>query len=965
MSGSTIGGFAGAAIGFWFGGPQGARWGFMAGSMIGGAVDPDVIEGPRLTDAQTQTSNEGVPRPIIYGTAAVAGNIIQCGPLVEHKTSQRAGKGGPVQETFTYTRDVAIRICEAAPLGGSMKLLRVWKNDTLVADFSEANTIPADTAAFSSILTFYSGAEDQLPDPTLEALPEENGGGVGNVPAYRGTCYAVLTGLDVTAGGMVPQFRWEVSSNATEEEVVVERYVGPDYSRFVNEDWPLANDQADYTITSAGGEAKIESFSVPTTSIDDAIAGANNKYSGWGSPTEFIGTLKGDVGPYSGSAIAMERHGVENDLTRYRTIQLLYSWRQPVAFQDTVKLRGGSGGTVPVSTGGEWNGDALGVVFRSPISDATLWATGVGVEGFKPLYIVLNAKKLVPVDAPQAGEFELPDVPGYVSDMDGNIRKLGGTATLESGLFRTLALESSSTTYTTRELGPVLVRGVADDTQAFWDAAYADAVEAGEMPAGYTYSATGTGGAGTYPRNTTSAYLLASGAQTLVTPGMVALDDIIEDLASRVDVPSTQLDLSAVSGIEVRGFPIARQTSAAEAVRALQQVKFFDLPEWGNSGDTGTKLRAVLRGGSVVATITDDDLVDTDDDESTRAQQVEFPRKVNLTASDPESNYEPITQSAERSTENVKAVGEASFSTNVVMTRDEDAVVADKMLKVLWEQALGRTTIELPEEFTRFTPSDRISYAGKLWRIDEAEILDGTVRWDMTRDRASAYGSDATGSTALAPTGPVSSTRGRTIFAAMNLPSLRSSDNVPGMYLAAQGLLPGWAGADIFLSTDGGVSEQKVATITDPATMGELAVATDADGADSTGLITVDILQGGELDSITEAQMTARLNGFALVTGGVAEVGQFQNATEDVSIARRYDLTNVSRGELGTIAAEHFVGDRFVLLDGAVKFLPLDVDHAGKTLIFRAVSIGTAPANNPTTSVVFDPPTFIIDGGGA
>jgi hypothetical protein len=27
------------------------------------------------------------------------------------------------------------------------------------------------------------------------------------------------------------------------------------------------------------------------------------------------------------------------------------------------------------------------------------------------------------------------------------------------------------------------------------------------------------------------------------------------------------------------------------------------------------------------------------------------------------------------------------------------------------------------------------------------------------------------------------------------------------------------------------------------------------------------------------------------------------------------------------------------------------------------VSIGTAAANNPTTSIVFDPPTFIYDGG--
>jgi hypothetical protein len=38
-----------------------------------------------------------------------------------------------------------------------------------------------------------------------------------------------------------------------------------------------------------------------------------------------------------------------------------------------------------------------------------------------------------------------------------------------------------------------------------------------------------------------------------------------------------------------------------------------------------------------------------------------------------------------------------------------------------------------------------------------------------------------------------------------------------------------------------------------------------------------------------------------------------------------------------------------------VTFLPISADHAGKTLIFRPVSRGTAIANNRTYSVVYAP----------
>jgi hypothetical protein len=466
------------------------------------------------------------------------------------------------------------------------------------------------------------------------------------------------------------------------------------------------------------------------------------------------------------------------------------------------------------------------------------------------------------------------------------------------------------------------------------------------MPAGLTYSSAGTGGVLTYPRSTSSACVFAKSLPP-VTPGTVPLSSIVADLADRVDVASDQIDVSALASIPVRGFPVSRQTSPAEAIRSLQQVFFFDFPEWGNSGDSTTKLRAVLRGGAVRATITDADLVDTDDDEDTRPQVVEFPRKVSLTSADPESNYDPVTQAAEIDTENVKAVGEISISTAVVLTRDENAVVVDKVIKTTVEEATGKRTLELPEEFSQYTPSDIVSYQGRRLRIDKVERVDGTNRWELIRDRASANTSVATGSPAQTPAAPVSSTRGPTMFAALNLPRLRSQDTTPGMYVAVCGLLPGWIGCDLYLSVDDGVTEQLVATILEPSTMGTLTAALAAAGATASVA-----LYDGELDSATVDQLLARLNAAAVTTAGVSEILQFQTTTDTGTDA--YDLTDLSRGVLGTTAAAHVADDSFVLLD-AVQLIPLDIGLAGKTLIFRPVSRGTAVANNPTYSVVFKP----------
>lgn len=197
----TILPIVGGIVGSFFGAPQ---LGFAIGSLIGNAVDPQRIKGPRIGDANVQTSQEGSPRPIVFGTAAVMGNLIDRGPLEKVITEERQGKGGgPVVETESLFMTFAIRICEGEIDGIS----RIWEDEKLVYDVTPGSKIPADSNRYASGFTLYLGDEEQLPDPDLEAIH-----GVGNTPAYRGTAYIVFKEKNLTERrGSIPQFRFEVN----------------------------------------------------------------------------------------------------------------------------------------------------------------------------------------------------------------------------------------------------------------------------------------------------------------------------------------------------------------------------------------------------------------------------------------------------------------------------------------------------------------------------------------------------------------------------------------------------------------------------------------------------------------------------------------------------------------------------------------------------------------------------------
>jgi hypothetical protein len=197
-------GVIGGAIGYYVGGAAGASIGFTIGSAIGGALfPPKGPDGPRLGDLTVQSSAYGQPIPIPYGSDRIAGNIIWAQKIQEH-ANEEGGKGGPTQTVFSYTCSFAAGVCEG-PIAG---ILRIWADGLLIYDGSPTATGASEGFQAGS-LKVYLGTEDQLPDPTIQALQ-------GDTPAYRGLAYVVFTDLQLEKyGNRVPSLSFEYVTEGT------------------------------------------------------------------------------------------------------------------------------------------------------------------------------------------------------------------------------------------------------------------------------------------------------------------------------------------------------------------------------------------------------------------------------------------------------------------------------------------------------------------------------------------------------------------------------------------------------------------------------------------------------------------------------------------------------------------------------------------------------------------------------
>ena len=967
MSGQQIGSAVGFVAGFFLpGGP--AVWSAIGGA-IGGWISPTQVNGPRIGDGANQSSAEGQPIAWVIGTCGwLQGNIVDKSPRREVKKTDDGKGSGQEVNTFEAHQDFVLMVCESSEHRESLMTgpLIIKVDGKIVYDMRPDKNFGAENAKFLQNHTFYNGNEAQMPDPTCEAFPHN---GVGNTPYYRGVFTIVCRDINLTQyGDRIPVYEFVMVGAG---EVVTETttaYVPPVYGRFQNSHYPLVDPDTHYTFSGSRSQNPgdtPDTFDADT--LQEVIAHFNDlgfhgypsdlrNYQGFSSAnSDFGGTFTIDA-----AEAQLDPTGATGVILCYNE-QVAADWYNADPVSACTILPYVSPGLLPWYgfRGGELARIGLGSSDTDPRYTTFNNCTALPnepprgfpyLQGILPLYVLVTARAAPRV--PVAGDpcalgvpVLLPDSPEFVIDCAGTITPTPIYAAA-TGAFHVLQEEATATTdgqtlFLTRRLAPILADADPNNTEAYWTAAYDAAVAAGEMTAGQTYGVD-------YPVSTVNVYS-ATTSTTDVTQETVGLDTAITRICKRGGLTEADIDVSEMDQ-QLLGYMITQPYNGADCIRPLMTA----FTSYGSEYDG--QLHFHQHGEAIEIVVNPDDFITGSDetDKNTREQEIEYPRLFSVTAIDPTQDYVSRPQVERRISPDVNAIGEEQMQVPVVMTPDTQRQLASIGMKVSWARAQGKREFSVPYAtstglYLYLVAGKPFALDGKRYVASNVRLEDGEIHFEAVYDRQSAYTSDVTATPALPPTAPPSSIGGVTLFAGMNLPRLRSRDSTPGMYIAVDGLLDAWPGCALQMSIDAEASwTTAIGSMTQASVMGYLTAPID-DQPSSTLSVSV---HGGDLNTITDVALANRENASAVITDGVSELLQFQTADE--TDPDQYDLTDLVRDGLGTTAAAHNQGDRFVELS-SVYFLPLDASLAGRTILFRPVTFGTPPESNAVYAVTFLP----------
>ena len=395
------------------------------------------------------------------------------------------------------------------------------------------------------------------------------------------------------------------------------------------------------------------------------------------------------------------------------------------------------------------------------------------------------------------------------------------------------------------------------------------------------------------------------------------------------------------------------------ALQALGQVYKFDIASFDR------KINFIPRGGNSVAIITEDDMVEDDQDieETKRSDAIQIPRDLHLNYHDIDSDGLSSSKQTSQRHGDRRAVGEMSLQSAVVMDSNlakQTAVIAHK---VMIEDQKGQLRFGLPDNFIGLVPSDPIivpvNDQNQRARVHEVEILDGYQRYICIRDRQSAFTSNVEGIPPTPVPTPPSQVRGPTAIAVLDIPLLRDADDTTGMayYVAISGISDGWQGATVEISYDGGADYPDSRTGSFASVMGVLTSPLPdhaAEYPDLTNTFTLALYNAdSEIEDTNLAGMLNRTN--------LAAVGNHTDGWELINFADvvqdsggEWTVSNLLRGRRGTEPRAHAANSLFVLLNRSLLgFEPSSVAAIGQTLTFRATSSGQTTDTGTVVSIVY------------
>lgn len=443
--------------------------------------------------------------------------------------------------------------------------------------------------------------------------------------------------------------------------------------------------------------------------------------------------------------------------------------------------------------------------------------------------------------------------------------------------------------------------------------------------------------------------------------GMTALSAVIEDLAGRAGVAPEDIDVSAQTE-QVSGYALNRRMPVRAAIEALQPAYFFDLVE------SGGVIRSVPRGQAAVASVTESELAVTERGreallrvEIVRQQEKELPQSVNLLYMKRTALYQAGNRMAVREHEETHHA--LTLDLPLVLSDQEAQIIAEITLAAAWTARTGYR-FRLPPRYSDLDPGDVVTLT--VGGIAHSVRLTRTLLTPQGLIECRGVAEDSALYTGYAGPGEEEEETGTsyapppaaTTLEALDLPLLPGEEAGQGaVYFAAAGLGAPWRGTVLYESTDGGVNYTPGATIQQAAILGHaLTALPDAPAArmDLAHTVDVALVGDGELESITGAQWLA--GGNAALLGD--EVIQFESAV--LQGDGSYRLSGLLRGRLGSewAATAHTIGERFVLLNGALHREGRATSLLGLTRYVKPVTVGSTLGATTAQSYVWQGRSF-------